>query len=77
VRQHSSWQRRRVGVTAILERIAHDPGYREHLLDSPAAVARAVGGPATADHESDVVGYRTAPCRYTCGHTCAVTYVTK
>jgi hypothetical protein len=71
MRQHTSWQQRRAGVTAILERIARDPSYREHLLDSPAAALRVVGGPAAVDERPEVVGYGW--CGFTCGDTCRVT----
>jgi hypothetical protein len=75
--QHMHRQGRRAEAEAILARIAHEPGYRQRLLDSPAEALRALDIAATIDQAPEVVGHCRRTCQNTCAWTCSISRVTK
>ena len=63
------WQQRRVGVEAILTRIADDPAYRRQLQSDPGQSLVTVDVADELFGGDEVTGY----CKVSCAYTCKVT----
>lgn len=65
-------QQRRIGVEAILTRIAADPTFRLQLQADPSRALSSADSSAALEYV-EVVGY----CKVTCPYTCRVTRIRK